>query len=277
MVNGWLVVAMALLGACNITRVLFTPVVEDAGADRGSVGLDGAIDTAPGTAEAPAASCGELRDVLGPVSGVYWLRDDASQPAFQAYCEQAVEGGGWALLYNSVLHLDGTTTAFWNIAYTDRFATIGVPSITDNYYAGSMYRRGTSVLDVITDLAGKDAVAVRADSQGIDPVTMAFSMPVLVSGSPSVFGQQVAAGWSSADFDGDRYAPYNCASFYSNVTQHYGACWYYSLGSDADAPFLDGGVGPHVNNSILVELGLSLQPAGGSYSRVNRIARYVRW
>jgi hypothetical protein len=208
MVKCWPIVAMALLGACNVTRVLFTPVVDDAGADRGSVDLDSAIETAidatfdatPGTADAPAAGCRALRDALGPVSGVYWLRDDASQPAFQAYCEQAVEGGGWALLYNSVLHLDGTTTAFWNIAYADRFATIGAPSITDNYYAGSMYRRGTSVLDVITDLAGKDAVAVRADSQGLDPVTMAFIMPVRVSGSPSVFGEQVAGGWSSVDF-----------------------------------------------------------------------------
>ncbi|HWO21076.1 MAG TPA: hypothetical protein VNO30_20050 [Kofleriaceae bacterium] len=106
---------------------------------------------------------------------------------------------------------------------------------------------------------------------------MAFIAPVRVSGSLGVFREQFAAGWSSPDFDGDPHVAYNCASYYSNVTQHYSNCWAYNLGSDADAPFLDGGVGPHVSNSILVELGLSLPPGNGNYSRVNRITRYVRW
>jgi hypothetical protein len=277
MVKGCFVVAMALLAACNVTRVVFTPTVDDAGADRDSVGLDGSIDAAPGTAGAPALSCGQLRDVLGPISGVYWLRNDVSQPAFQAYCEQVVEGGGWAVLYNSVLHLDGTTTAFWNILYADRLATFGAPSITDNYYAGSMYLRGKLFLDVITDLNGKDAIAARVDSDGLNPQSMAFMAPMRMSGSQGVVDQHFAAGWSSADFDGDRYDQSNCATSFNNVTQHYGDCWYYNLGSDADGPTLDGGVGPHVNNVILDELGLGLQPAGGLYSRVNRITRYVRW
>lgn len=269
---------MALLGACHVTPATFKPTMDDAGTDRGSADLDGAIDATLGTADAPALSCLQLRDVLGPISGVYWLHNDASQPAFQAYCEQIVEGGGWALLYNSVLRLDGTTTAIWNISYADRFGTIGQPSISDNYYAGNMYRRGTSFLDMIADLGGKDAVAMRADSQGLNPDTMAFMAPALVSGSQRVFQQQFAAGWSSPDFDGDRYTLDNCATLFNNVTQHYGDCWYYNLGSDADAPTLDGGVGPHVNNAILVELGLSLQTTdAGTYSRVTRISRYVRW
>jgi hypothetical protein len=176
-----------------------------------------------------------------------------------------------------VLRLDGTTTAFWNISYADRFATIGAPSTGDNYYAGSMYRRGTSFLDVITDLDAKDAVAARVESQGIDPQTMAFIAPVLMSGSPGVFAAHFAAGWSSPDFDGDSYGPTNCATLYSNVTQHYSHCWVYNLGSDADSPFLDDGVGPHVSRSILVELGLRPTADGGNYSRVQRITRYVRW
>jgi hypothetical protein len=275
-VNECLAVAIALLAACSVKPVTFTPAVDDADVDRDSVDPDGAIDAAPGTEDAPAPSCRHLRDLLGPVSGVYWLRNDVSQPAFQAYCEQEVEGGGWAVLYNSVLRLDGTTTAFWNIAYADRFSTIGAPSITDNYYAGGMYRRGTSFLDVITDLEGVNVVAAQVDSQGIDPGTMAFSSPVLVSGNPSVFQVHFASGWSSHDFDADT-GPQNCATSYSNVTQHYSSCWYYNLGSDADAPLLDGGVGPHVHNPVLTQLGLALQPAGGSYSRVTRITRYVRW
>jgi len=64
---------------------------------------------------------------------------------------------------------------------------------------------------------------------------------------------------------------------YGNIAQHYGTCWYYNLGGDADSPFDDGGVGPHVNNSILTPLGLALQPGGGQYSQVHRIARYTRW
>ncbi len=280
-VDGCSVVAMTLLAACNVRAVTFTPVVDDAGLD--DARLDDAepvrdtVDAAPGTEDAPARSCRQLRDTLGPISGVYWLRDDMSQPAFQAYCEQVVEGGGWAVLYNSVLRLDGATTAFWNISYADRFATIGAPSTSDNYYAGSMYRRGTSFLDVITDLDGKDAVAARVDSQGIDPQTMAFIAPVRMSGSPGVFGSQFANGWSSPDFDGDTYAPENCATRYSNVTQHYSSCWAYNLGADGDPPFLDGGVGPHVNRANLVELGLQPTADGGNYSRVKRITRYVRW
>jgi hypothetical protein len=263
--------------SCNVTAVTFTPVVDvvdDAGPVRDTIDT---IDAAPGTEDAPALSCRQLRDTLGPISGVYWLRDDMSQPAFQAYCEQVVEGGGWAVLHNSVLRLDGTTTAFWNISYANRFATIGAPSISDNYYAGSMYRRGTSFLDVITDLDDKEAVAARVESQGINPQNMAFISPVLESGSSGVFASHFATGWSSPDFDGDSYAPDNCATYYSNVTQHYSSCWVYNLGSDADSPFLDGGVGPHVHRSILVELGLQPTADGGSYSRVKRITRYVRW
>jgi hypothetical protein len=190
----------------------------------------------------------------------------------------AVDDAGADRVYNSVLRLDGTTTAFWNIAYADRFATIGAPSTSDNYYAGSMYRRGTSFLDVITDLDGKDAVAMRADSQGLNPQTMAFISPVRVSGNPGVFENQFAAGWSSRDFDGDQDTG-NCATQYSNVTQHYDSCWIYNLGSDYDVPRLDGGVGPHVHRDALIELGLQPQsPAdGGLHSRVKRITRYVRW
>jgi hypothetical protein len=277
MVNGWSIVAMALLAACSVPAVTFTPSVDDAGADRDSVVLDGAIDAVPGTADAPAPSCRQLRDTVGPISGVYWLRDDAAQPAYQAYCEQVVEGGGWAVLYNSELRLDGTTTAFWNISYADRFATIGIPSSSDNYYAGSMYQRGTSFLDVITDLDGHSAVAARVDSQGINPQTMAFISPVRVSGSPGLFQAHFAAGWSSSDFDGDIYAPANCAAIYSNVTQHYSDCWVYNLGADADGNVLDGGVGPHVHRVTLVELGLHPTADGGTYSRVMRITRHVRW
>lgn len=277
--NGWTIVTLALLAACHISAVTFTPLddaLDDAGPARDGLALDAAIDAVPGTAGAPAPSCRQLLTIIGPISGVYWLQDDVSQPAYQAYCEQEIDGGGWAVIYNSELHLDGTTTAFWNISYADRLATIGAPSNSDNYYAGSMYRRGTSFLDVITDLDDKKAVAARVDSQGFDPASMQFMSPILVAGNPSVFQAQVAAGWSSPDHDGDTYQD-NCATFYSNVSQHYSNCWIYNLGSDADSPFFDSGVGPHVHSGILSQLGLTPQVGGGNYSRVKRITRHVRW
>jgi hypothetical protein len=64
---------------------------------------------------------------------------------------------------------------------------------------------------------------------------------------------------------------------YGHVAQHYAACWIYNLGADADADRLDGGVGPHVHNMLLTQLGLAAQPAVGNYSQVSRIARFARW
>src|SRR5262249_47379464 len=97
-----------------------------------------------------------------------------------------------------------------------------------------------------------------------------------------VFGEHFA-GWSSSDHDGDGYqrgsAGANCATQYEGVTQHYDACFVYNLGADGDAPYLDDGVGPHVDNALLDELYLAVQPSPhvGQYSRVRRIARYAFW
>jgi len=112
---------------------------------------------------------------------------------------------------------------------------------------------------------------------GFNATTMQFAMPTLTIGNAQVFNGQFAAGWSAQDFDGDAAASANCAGLYSNIAQHYNDCWAYSLGSDADTPALDGGVGPHVINVVLTALGLSLQTSGGTYSQVRRIARFTRW
>jgi hypothetical protein len=237
-----------------------------------------------GTELEPAAGCTALRDALGPVSGIYWVEHpDPARPPFQVYCEQELEGGGWALLYNSVLRPGGGTTEFWQIVRDDRFKTKGELGITDNYYAGGNYFVGTSYLDTITDLAGTTAVGAVVDSQGIDPETMEFTAPVKIAGLDSIFAAHFAAGWSSPDYDGDTHTnpaiSANCAIHYSNVTQHYSSCWSYNLGSDADVPYYDGGVGPHASNGVLTALGLALQGAtgAGDYSQVNRISRYVRF
>ncbi|MCZ7686148.1 MAG: hypothetical protein M5U28_48270 [Sandaracinaceae bacterium] len=90
-----------------------------------------------------------------------------------------------------------------------------------------------------------------------------------------VFDAHVDAGWSAPDRDEDTSATTNCATDYNSVTQHYGACWNYNLGSDADTPTSDGFAGPHVHNSVLTALALTGD--GSTYSRVRRISRFVRW
>jgi hypothetical protein len=244
-------------------------------------GVDASVEATLGSEARPAAGCRQLRDAGAP-SGAYWVRPlEPGLPSIQVYCEQAVAGGGWALLYNSVHRIDGTTLAFWNIPYEERFRIKGAPGLADNYYAGGNYVLGTSYLDVIVDGAGTAAVAAVVDSAGIDIRTMVIGTPVLVEGNDDVFRSQFAAGWSSPDFDGDTReagaGSLNCAVYYGNVTQHYSKCWTYNLGADAEEPYEDGGVGPHVANSVLVALGLVVQPDGADYSRVQRISRFVRY
>ena len=242
--------------------------------DDGAVGIDA---RALGTEAMPAADCAELRDDGAP-SGIGWVRHpDGVSPAFPVYCEQEIDGGGWAMLYNSVLREDGTTTAFWQFDYASRLGRMGTAAPDANYYQGALYLIGTEYIDVITDLEGTTAIAARVSATGFDQASMAFIAPAQSEGSASVFNAQFAAGWSAKNHDGDTYMN-NCATMFSDVAQHYSACWAYNLGSDADTPVLDGGVGPHVNNTVLAtDLGLAIQPDGGSYSRVSRIARFTRW
>jgi hypothetical protein len=245
--------------------------------DAPGVPADASPDAGLGTMDNPATNCLELLSVVGPISAVYWVKDpNGSSPPFEVYCDQQTNGGGWALLLNSVL-TDGQTAAFWQIPYAARLDRTGTRSPADNFYDGTLYLIGTSYMDVLVDLSGTLAVGAVMTATGIDPATMRFMQPALTVGNTDIFNNQFASGWASADFDGDVDATDNCSTSFSDVTQHYSACWSYNLGSDADVPVLDGGVGPHASNTLLTALGLALQPNGGSYSQVQRIARFVRW
>jgi hypothetical protein len=81
------------------TPAVDAPVVVDA---RTIDGPSGPL----GTRENPARSCTELRDV-GEPSGVYWARPAIASDPFQVYCDQQLEGGGWAMLVNSVRRTAG--------------------------------------------------------------------------------------------------------------------------------------------------------------------------
>ena len=264
----------------------------DAGMDDAGVADGPGIDTPPpgalGAMDNPAKSCGELR-AAGGASGVFWLQAPSSSTPFRAYCDQLLNGGGWAMLENSVRRADGTTTAFWQFTYPDRLKQKGTPAPDQNYYDGSLYLLGTEYIDIIVDLKNKTAVVAQVTVSGFDQATMKFLTPTPgVNTQTNVFAAHFQAGWSAQDYNGGP-ATANCATLYSKVAQHYSSCWAYNLGSDADggtsgtpaaiAANLDGGVGPHVNNDVLTDPGvaLSIQDSGGKYSQVNRIARFTRW
>ncbi|WP_268811441.1 fibrinogen-like YCDxxxxGGGW domain-containing protein, partial [Archangium violaceum] len=233
-----------------------------------------AQNATPGSSPSTALeNCRVLQSAGVALSGTYWIRPGGGPPR-TAYCDMETNGGGWTLVYNSILGVN--TTDFWNISYWERFDRRGRPNLEALFYDGSLYRYGTAYMDVIEDVRGKSVVAMAATTTGIDIYSMKFNSPQYVSGLGAIYSLQFASGWASPDFDGDAYPGYNCATGYGNVTQHYGACWAYNLGVDGDAPIEDGRVGPHLNSGAASSMGLSTD-GSGYYTRVRRISRFVKW
>ena len=228
----------------------------------------------------PAASCQAVKDANGSApSGLYWIDPNGGNPgdSFQVWCEQTIQGGGWTLLYNSVGKSDGSTLGFWQIPYSQRLAVKGAADPGSNYYNGSLYVLGKTYMDVFWDLSDKQGIAFVATATGINTTTMKMQSPVFVSGNTSgSYSCHFADGWASYDADYDSNSA-NCATSYGNVTQHYCACWNTNLGADAEAPIADGGWGPHVHTGTLFAVLPGATTDGTSYSRVNRIARFVKW
>lgn len=244
-------------------------------------------DPGPRNGETPAfagQSCQDLYEKGIHLSGVYYINPDGNK-VITAYCYMETPGEGWTLVFNSVLGTN--TTDFWNIPYAERLGRRGRPSLDSNFYDGSLYvyRTRASVnavqyIDVIEDLRGKIVVVFKAKVAGFDPNTMKFQTPELLNGHALIYSQQFAMGWSSPDHDGDELPERQCSTEYMNVTQHYGDCFYYSLGADGggapgDVDLEDGRVGPHLYSSIATQLQLASD--GTKYTRVRRISRFVRW
>jgi hypothetical protein len=250
---------------------------------QGPAGPAGSTMSAGSSPATAGTSCAALRQQGATLSGVYYVINPASADAAQVgksvlvYCDQVTNGGGWALVYNSVL---GTNTQdFWYILYADRLGRRGrLGSLDANFYDGSLYQTiSATYMDLIEDLRGKEAIAFVATSTGINSSTMRFNSPLMVPGSgfPAFFSAHFASGWSAPDYDGDIYDVGNCAAIFG-ATQHYSACWRFNLGADGDNDVYDGRVGPHAFATDIASTGLPGSD-GSVTTRVRRISRFVRW
>ncbi|WP_437672252.1 fibrinogen-like YCDxxxxGGGW domain-containing protein [Sorangium sp. So ce131] len=272
----WIGAAWCLL-ACGCTALAgldkpYHPIDGEAGGG-GAGGADGGSGGGGGEIGG-YQRCSDVPESLP--DGAYALDPDGSGPEEEllVYCGPPIDGERWALVYNSVGSEEGTTLAFWKFLYSDRLKTRGEPSIENNHYQPALYRVGREYRDEIEDREGLALDVMRATAEGIDTETMRFVNPVPVSGHGKIFEWQFAAGWSSTDYDGDTDDD-NCAEHYAGVAQHYGYCFVYNLGADADDPYEDGGFGPHIATDDATAFGFVND--GTPYTRLNRISRWTRW
>lgn len=269
----------------------------------GTGGVGGSTGGTGGTGGTPVfQSCKKALDAGFDASGIFKIDPDTPaqpEPEMDVYCDQEHMGGGWALLYTSYGKADGTTTDFWNIFYEERLTVVGVegPTLTGNYYAGNLYKFGTEYRDDLEDGDGHVAYGViHAKATSIDQTTMHFNGALKLADnlSADLFNSQFASGWGAPghDYDGEEFV--DCSATWANVTQHYGGCWYYSLGADLaktgpQMDHRDSGWGPHISNKTLTDINTELtaqskqnlhfvgDPNPALSTRLQRISRFAKW
>jgi hypothetical protein len=206
-------------------------------------------------------------------------------PADNVSAANYIDGDHGVILFRSVANTKGTsapdaenTRKFFTIPFSERFKNKG-DCANGNCYMPNLYLsypgKKLKITDTVTDANGKESVMFVATIGGINKETMAVLDPVFVSGNQAIYSNQLAMGWASKDYDSDSWSD-NCANYYSGITQHYGACWVYNLGSDADGALDDADWGPHVHRPNLPSGAVGMADDASAYVRVKGITRYVK-
>jgi len=196
-----------------------------------------------------------------------------------------VAGDHGVMLFRSVANSKGTSALdhenprkFFTISYKDRFKDKGDCKV-GNCYNPSLYLsypgKKLLITDTMTNADGSESVLFSATVGGINKETMSFTNPTYKSGNQSIYQNQLAMGWASTDYDSDTWSQ-NCATHYSGITQHYGACWVYNLGSDADGDLADSDWGPHIHKDHLPSGASAVSGDTSAYVRIKAITRYIK-
>jgi hypothetical protein len=199
------------------------------------------------------------------------LGEGRVQPV-ETYCSFDLPDGPWALVYNSVRKQNGSGS-FWAIPYAARLDSKGTPDFNENFYAGSLYASGRIYAEYVS-YAMQTKLMFSAKPATFNPETMRFGGSSQLSGLGDLYLMHFASGWSAPDYDGDLDAMRQCALEFQ-TTQHYGACWAYNLGSDANGGL---GAGPTIYTRYLVELKLAPSVTSNpEFTSVDRITRFAKW
>lgn len=210
------------------------------------------------TSSNPAKTAKEIRaSGKDAISGVYWLKPDGMNTAFQCYCEFD-EFGSWMLVWSNLRGKTGrpTTSMTWSTA-TTLASPIVHGTISANKELFEVYTPLSSWNKMMKDVKGKLKYEWRHDYNApyrdkmlicdIDPFTSADSYKLKLSNATKdtdagLFQYHNNRPFSTYDSDHDAYVS-NCPNLYSKTPWWYGACWSGSInggGENSGSGYVNG-------------------------------------